>query len=242
MKVLVILLFFSTSLFPRTAEEIIREMDSKIYGTSSVGQFQITVHRSRFTRTILLNSWEDRNVDSSFMKILSPKKDSGITFLKIKNNLWQYIPKIGKEIKIEGSLMQDSWMGSDFSNDDLVKSSSIVNDYTHTLLPSDKDDEYKLELKPKPTAPVTWSRLVFRVTKKDLLPVEQLFYDHKNRLSRKMEYSEYKTIDGKLIPTFMKMSTINNDKVTSVTDMRYLKIKFNAKIPASKFSKANLRR
>ena len=142
-----------------SALEIVRTIDKSLRGESSQGRLEILIERPRMKRSIILDSWEERKSERSFMRIIEPKKDKGIAFLKWGENLWQYIPKIGKEIKIEGSLMQDSWMGSDFTNDDLVKVTSIVDDYTHKFLPPPGPDQLTVEMVPKPTAPVVWSRV-----------------------------------------------------------------------------------
>lgn len=119
-----------------------------------------------------LESWENRKEKKTFIRILKPDKDRGITFLKWKNELWQYLPSIGKEIKVEGSLMQDSWMGSDFSNDDLVRSSSITEDYFQSIQKEDKDI-YEILLLPRPGAPVTWKKILYKIRKSDLMPLRQ---------------------------------------------------------------------
>ena len=114
-----------------TATRVIQRTENLLRGDNFYSRSRITIQKKRITRKMTFDNWDDRKNNESFIRILSPKKDRGISFLKLQKNLWQYIPKIGREIKIEDSLMQDSWMGSDFSNDDLVRESSIVDDYHH---------------------------------------------------------------------------------------------------------------
>ena len=236
--------FFSTTLTAAdpTAKEIIQSYEKKMRGNSSQGRFEITIIKPRTTRTFIIDSWEDSSGKRAFLRIIKPKKDSGTTFLKIDQNLWQYIPKIGKEIKVEGSLMQDSWMGSDMTNDDLVRATSIIDDFSHSFLKSSDPDHYRIQLIPKPEAAVIWSRLIIDVRKSDIMPVKEEFYDHKNRLARTMDFSEYKTMGGRYIPTYFTVKTIKADKVISSTSMKYINVIFDRPISDYIFSKANLRR
>ncbi|MDH5655590.1 MAG: outer membrane lipoprotein-sorting protein [Spirochaetia bacterium] len=225
-----------------SAKEIIKTIESKMKGTTSQGKYEITIARSRSKRTLLIESWEDSNQKKAFIKILKPKKDKGITFLKIDQNLWQYFPEVGKEIKIEGSMLQGNWMGSDMTNDDLVRATSIIDDYTHDFVNSNDQSLYKVELVPKPHAAVIWSRLVMHVRKSDILPVKQEFYDHKNRLARTMGYSEYKNMGGRIIPTIFTVKTIKGNRVISSTTLKYITVLFDRPISNYIFSRANLRR
>jgi len=224
------------------AHSIIQKMDEKFRGKSSAITMTIIIERPRFQRTMQVESWEDSVKDKSFIRILKPDKDRGVTFLKDKTNLWQYVPSIAQEIKIEGSLMQDSWMGSDFSNDDLVKKTSIVDDFDHTMLTSDSLDTYKIAMVPKPSAAVVWSKIIVHVRKADLLPAREEYYDHQNRMKRLMEFSDFRTLGGKFLPAKTVMHSIEKDKVVSRTTMTYNKAQFDMPVADSVFSKANMRR
>ena len=224
------------------AREIVRAMEKRFRGNTSAGRMGIIVKRPRFTRKLLLDSWEDTKKDFSFIRILKPEKDRGVTFLKRGKNLWQYIPGIGREIKIEGSLMHDSWMGSDFTNDDLVRSSSTVDDYFHKFLAAPSDKVYRIELIPRPEAIVVWGKVILDIRKEDSLPVLQKFYDHRGRLKKNLIFGNYKNMGGRLIPTRMEMQTIRSGRVASTTTMLYIKVRFDKKIPAHIFSKSNLRK
>ncbi len=243
----IMILSFFTSLIPvfgaePTAREVIDKMENRIYGDTFHSKLEIQIERPRFKRSLTVESWDDSKKDKSFIKILKPKRDQGVTFLKDKNNLWQYIPSIGKEIKIEGSLMQDSWMGSDFTNDDLMRTSTLSDDYTHKFLTSTDNSIYRIELRPLPTAAVVWSRIVVDVKKNGYLPTKQEFFDHKDRLKKRMVFQDYRRVDNRIIPTKYIMYTIENDRTVSTTAMMFLNIKFDMAIPAGIFSKANLRR
>ncbi|MCI5132049.1 MAG: outer membrane lipoprotein-sorting protein, partial [Candidatus Electrothrix sp. EH2] len=112
-----------------TAKEIIKKVEDNLNGKTAEMKITMTVKTKRAERTMKMQSWSVGK-DKSFIKILYPGKDKGITFLKMDNSMWQYVPRIEKTIKIPASMMLQSWMGSDFSNDDLVRESSISEDYT----------------------------------------------------------------------------------------------------------------
>lgn len=224
------------------ARDLVRRMENITRGNTSQTRMEITIERPRFTRTLVLEAWEDTRNNRSFIRILRPKKDEGVAFLKWGDKLWQYIPKIGKEIRIEGSLLQDSWMGSDFTNDDLVKSSSLMNDYDHSFLPDPGPGLKRILLTPKPGAPVAWGKVVMDVGATEALPVRQELYDHKGRLVKLQEFSDVRVMDGRRLPVQFVMHTIRNAKRVSATKMRFLTVRFDRGIPASVFSRANLRR
>jgi hypothetical protein len=224
-----------------TAYQVIKRGEEQMRGDTSYSKVKMTVEKTRFSRTMVFESYDSRVQEKFFIHILEPKKDKGTTFLKVKNNLWQYIPEIGKEIKIEASLMHDSWMGSDFTYDHLVKQSSIIEDYNHAFLETDKEDFYKIELTPKLGAPVTWNKIIIFSRKKDSLPVREEFYDHKDRLKKLMLLSNFKVMDGRLIPAKMVMGSVENGRVRSKTTMEFLTVDFNVSFSPYIFSKARLR-
>lgn len=236
------LIFCNTWALHPTAYQVIKAGEDAMRGRTSASTVKIIVERPRFKRTMLLKSYDDRVGNRFFIRILKPKKDKNVTFLKLNSNLWQYIPKIGKEIKIEASLMQDSWMGSDFSNDDLVKQSSIIDDYRHSFLEYPSKDFHKIQLIPKPGAPVVWSKVIIYSRKKDSLPVKEEFYDHKGRLKKIMLLTNIKKMGGRVIPSRMVMGTVRNGKVKSKTTMIYLSLKYNLKLKSRIFSRLQMRK
>lgn len=225
-----------------TALEVIKAGDDRTRGITAIARMEMIVHKRRVERSMTIDFWEDRKRDASFIRVVKPAKDAGVAFLRLQKNLWQYIPKLGKEIRIESSLMQESWMGSDFTNDDLVKESSVVEDYTHRFLDHPNPAEYKIELKPKPGVAVIWAKVIFVVNKETLLPTLEEFYDHKGRVKKRMVLSDVRMMGGRLIPTKLKMSTLKNGREDSYTIMIYKRVLFNRSIPASIFSKRNLRK
>ena len=185
---------------------------------------------------------ESRLNRKSFAEITSPKKDAGNRFLLIGSDMWHYVPKIQQTIKIAPSMMLQSWMGSDFSNDDIVKESSILHDYTHKLLGTEKMsgmDVYRVELIPKTDAAVVWGKILYFARTSDFLPVKQEFYSERGELRKVLTCSEFKTIGGRLIPTVYKMQPAGKDRYTI---MEIKDISFNIHIPARVFTLQNLTR
>ncbi|HBS06039.1 MAG TPA: outer membrane lipoprotein-sorting protein [Leptospiraceae bacterium] len=224
-----------------TAREVVNQMDQKTRGNTSQGLMELQIDRDRVHRSLLMQIWDESSTDRGFIRVLKPERDRGTAFLKVKNNMWQYVPSINKEIKIEGSLLQDSWMGSDFTNDDLLRATSVVDDYTHKFL-STSGEEYTIEMIPKPSAAVVWSRIVLKVRKSDYLPVEQQFFDHKGRLKKKMLYDKIQPMGGRTIPTRYQMISLENGREVSRTTLIFHQLQFNTGIPAHVFSKSNLRK
>jgi outer membrane lipoprotein-sorting protein len=226
-----------------TASEIIERSDEAIRGNTQIGIFEITIKTRRWTRTMKMKSYEIRKAKKSFAEIYEPKKDAGNRFLLIDKNMWQYVPKLQQTVKISPSMMLQSWMGSDFTNDDIVKESSIVNDYTHSIIGKETMDGhpcYKIQLLPKPDAAVVWGKILYYAREGDYLPVREEFYNEHNVLKKVMTCSSFKKMDDRLIPTLYKMQTVK--KSNRYTIMEIKRVKFDANIPENIFSLQNLKR
>lgn len=175
--------------------------------------------------------------------VTSPAKEKGIVYLKRKKEVWNWIPVLERVIKLPPSMMANSWMGTDFSNDDLVKESSVVDDYTHRMLGDTTINGlpcYQIELKPKSNTAVVWGKLKVAVDKKDYLELYTEFYDEGNALVSTMQGSEVKVMDGRLIPTKITMIPVN--KKNQKTEIIYKSILFNRTIGDSFFSLDQIQR
>ncbi|MBN2159050.1 MAG: outer membrane lipoprotein-sorting protein [Spirochaetes bacterium] len=235
-----------------TAKEIIDRAENAIRGDSMVSLVEMTIKTRRWTRTMKIKSWDNRIAKKSFAEILSPKKDAGNRFLMIKSEklMWHYNPDIGKEMKIHPSMMLQSWMGSDFTNDDIVKESSIIDDYTHTLEGKKTIDGYEcyaINMTPKPDAAVVWGKMIYYARASDCLPVRQEFYDQHGKLKKLLTCGNFKTMSGRLIPTTLKMVTMKKKRegqqpTDEYTLMEIKDVRFNVKIPNRMFSLQNLKR
>lgn len=226
-----------------SATEIITESEKAVRGNSQTSTIEITIKTRRWTRTLKLKSWENRLRKQSFSEIYAPAKDAGNRFLLIDRNMWHYVPKLQQTIKISPSMMLQSWMGSDFTNDDIVKESSIVVDYTHRLEGTSTVDGFrchKIVLSPKPKAAVVWGKIVYYAREKDYLPVREEFYNEHGVLKKVMTCGEFQIMHDRTIPTMYKMVTTG--KEDQYTLMKIKEVRFNIAIPARTFSLQNLTR
>lgn len=225
-----------------TAEQIVKKSEDLLRGRTSHAVFEMTIVTPRWQRTLKLEGWFD-GTERALIRILAPPKEEGVASLKIGNNMWNYLPKVDRVIKIPPSMMMQSWMGSDFTNDDVVRESSMARDYTANLLGVDSLDgarAYELELIPKPEAAVVWGKIRFWVRKKDFVPLRTEFYNERGELIRVLKFSKIKRMHDRVIPTVWEM--IPQKKEGRKTVIRVLEIQFNVRLDKNLFSLRNLRR
>ncbi|HIJ79650.1 MAG: outer membrane lipoprotein-sorting protein [Desulfobulbaceae bacterium] len=223
-----------------TAAEIIKKVEDNLNGETARLAIAMTVKTSRTQRTVRLESFSI-GTDKSFIRIAYPKKDEGITFLKVDKQMWQYVPRIEKIIKIPASMMQQSWMGSDFSNDDLIKESSISKDYDANLLGEDGSG-FSLELIPHPEAPVVWGKIIMGVSRSSFLPTEVDYFDEEGVLVRTLYYREVQRFAGRLYPSLWVMEPKTPDKAGHQTIVRVEAAEFDQPIDPEYFTKRALKR
>ncbi len=225
------------------ATSIIRKVDEKMRGTvSSYGEMSMTIVRPSWSREVTMKAWT-KGSELSLILITAPARDKGTVFLKRHQEMWNWRPTIDRTIKMPPSMMMQSWMGSDFTNDDLVRESSIVNDYTHRLLGSARLDEYecwKIEMTPKPEAPVVWGRIVTWIEKKDFLQLRAEFFDEEGELINIMTAADIRKLGGKVLPAELTMTPA--DKPGHKTVIRYRDLVFDKPIEDRFFSEQNMRR
>lgn len=236
MKLLLLTSAFTSLLLSQSAREIVATSEDLLKGETSKGTFRMTISTPDYMRTMEINSWWIGN-EKALIVITSPRREAGNKTLKVKNELWMYLRNTETTIKVPPSMMLQSWNASDFTNDDLVRESSIVDDYTMEIVSEERIAEaptWKIELLPKPTAPVVWGKIYHWIRKGDFLPTRTEYYDEKGTLVRTMEYSNFKEFDGRKIPATWTM--INNAKPGRETRFEYLDIDFNVKISDRIFS------
>jgi outer membrane lipoprotein-sorting protein len=232
----------SATTHAQSAIEIVRKADLNMRGESSESEIVMTIVRPNWSRAITMKGWS-MGTQYSMVYITAPARDAGTSFLKRRNEIWNWVPNIGRTVKLPPSMMMQSWMGSDFTNDDLVRESSIVDDYTHTLLGEDTIEGFschKIEMKPKPDAPVVWDRVLVWISKDDYLQLRSEFYDEFGALVNIMVGSDVKVFDGRKIPSRLEMIPV--DKKGHKTIMEYKKLTFKTNLKEDFFSVANMRR
>ena len=235
-KMLLLLLLACEILTAQDALEIVRKSENLLKGISSKGRFRMTVETPDFTRTTEMEAWWIGN-DKALIVITSPKRESGNKTLKVNNELWMYLRNTETTIKVPPSMMLQSWNGSDFTNDDLVRESSLTDDYTMRILSEEECDGtpgWKIEMLPKPSAPVVWGRLVHWIRKKDVLPTRTEYYDEKGTLMRTMKYTDIRQFGNRSVPS--KWEVTNNVKPGHRTSFEYLEVQFDIPISDKVFS------
>lgn len=239
---LLLALILAFSVTAQDIKEIVRKSDEKFRGSSSSGSFSMTIERPTWSRTISMKSWA-LGTDYSLIYVTAPAKEKGQVFLKRKGEMWNWVPSIERMVKIPPSMMMQSWMGSDFTNDDLVRESSIVKDYTHKLLGDETIDNYpcyKVELIPLENAPVVWGKVLMWVSKKDFLWLKAEFYDEDGILVNTEILSDIKKMDDRIIPCRMEM--IPADKEGQKTIMIFENTDFDVPLKEDFFSIQNMKK
>ncbi len=224
-----------------SALEIVRQSDRKTRGKSSKSSMTAQIIRPKYTRTMSMTGWS-LGTEYSMILITGPKKDEGTVFLKRGNELWNWIPSIERIIKLPPSMMSQNWMGTDFTNDDLVKQSSIVVDYNHKIIGEEVMGGYpcwKIEMIPKPESAVVWGKVLIWISKDSYMQMRVEFYDEDGSLVNTMIGSEPKTFDGVLLPSRLEM--IPADKPGNKTVLITKTLKFNIAIDESFFTTRNMR-
>jgi len=202
----------------------------------------MTVIRPDWSRSVTIKNWQ-KGDRLTMLLITAPAKDKGQVFLKIQTDMWNWVPSIEKMIKIPPSMMMQSWMGSDFTNDDLVRESSIVKDYTHKLAGEETVAGYpcyKIELTALEDAPVVWGKVLMWVSKKDYLWLKAEFYDEEGSLVNTEILSDIKKMDDRVIPTRMEM--IPADKKGQKTIMIFENTDFDVPLKEDFFSIQNMKK
>jgi outer membrane lipoprotein-sorting protein len=238
----ILICFIVSGLRAQSAYEIVKLADEKMRGETSQSTMIIRTIRPKWSREMTLKTWT-KGTSYAVLLIQSPAKDKGTCFLKKKKEVWNWIPSLERSIKLPPSMMSQSWMGTDFTNDDLVKESSALEDYTHTITGDtviDGRDCYIIKFTPKPEAAVVWGKLLVSIDKKDFLELHTLFFDEDEKLLNTMNAYDIKMMDGRLIPTRLEM--IPEDKKNQKTVIIYQSIVFNRPISDSFFSLENIKR
>ncbi len=240
-SLLIVLSLLTDSLLcGQNAREIVRKAEDNARGKTSTATMDITTVRPKWTRTMEIKAWM-KGTDYALLLVKSPAKDKGTAFLKRKKEVWNWLPSLERTIKLPPSMMSQSWMGTDFANDDLVKESSLVDDYEHTLLGTEKQGDslcYKIQMIPKPEAAVIWGKIILWITQKEFLQLRAEFYDESGGLVNTMVSSDVKKIGGRLLPTRLEMTPA--DKKGHQTVIEYKNLEFDKPIADSFFTTGNM--
>jgi outer membrane lipoprotein-sorting protein len=242
--VIFVLLFFSATAISQdlTATEIVQKADNLQRGNSSRGTMIMKIIRPKWTREIRMKNWS-LGRDYSMTYIMAPPKDKGQVFLKRKNEMWNWVPSISRMIKIPPSMMSQGWMGSDYTNDDILKESSIVVDYDHKLIGEEEVSGipcYEIEMLPKEEAAVVWGKVIKWISKEKFWQLKSEYFNEDGELIRTEIASKVKQYGDRKLPSHLEI--IPADKPGQKTVVDVPEAEFNIKLEESFFSLQNMKR
>ena len=218
------------------AQKIIEDMEFLYRGVASRATLTMTVITPLNKRTLKMSS-ASLGQDYALYRILEPKKESGISTLKREQEMWNYFPKINKVIKVPPSMMMGSWMGSDVTNDDLLRETELIDAYDLSMKIS--ESEYVITLFPKSDTVTVWAKIDYIVDRKAMLPREQIFYDERDRKIRRMEFSETKEFEGRFLPSRISVTPINKPGYKTIVE--YTSLNFEpSDVEKNIFTRRNL--
>ena len=231
-------IFFSTYAIASNLdpEIILNNVDDIYRSNASHGILTLSVKTSNWQRSLTLEQWSKGN-DMHLLKVLKPKKEKNLATLRVDKNVWNYMPKVKRVVKIPSSMMSSSWMGSHFTNDDLVKQSRMVIDYDFSITYEglrDGVDIVEISCIPKKNAAVVWGKVEVIVYRNDFIPLRIVYYDEDLKLSRTLKFSNIQVLGGKKIPLQMKM--VPTDEPEESTAILWEKIEFDLAIKDDFFS------
>ena len=225
-----------------TADSIIKKSQDKFTGAQTTASITITIQRPKWTRTMGIKSWS-KGTKFSMNLITAPARDKGTVFLKRDKEVWNWIPSVERIIKLPPSMMSQSWMGTDLTNDDLVRESSVEKDFTHTLLGKETvggRECYKIQSVAKEEAAVVWGKIVSWIDVKDYIQMKAQFFDEDNELVNTFNSMNVKMMGGKMIAS--KMEIAPADKKNQKTIFEYTSLDFTTPISDDFFTVQNMKR
>ncbi len=226
-----------------SAREIVKTADENLNGEkTAISSLSMTIVRPGWERSIEMKNWTSGR-DFALTLITAPARDKGQSFLKRQNEMWNWNPRIGRLIKLPPSMMSQGWMGSDYTNDDILKESSVVDDYHHELIGEELLEGrpcYKIRMVAKADADVIWGSQIRWIDKKNFVLLKSELYDEDDYLMRTELSKKIKRIDGRLIPT--RIELIPAEEEGHMTILEIKEAKFNSPIKEGFFSQQNMKR
>ncbi|HTO71397.1 MAG TPA: outer membrane lipoprotein-sorting protein [Myxococcota bacterium] len=229
------------------AAEIVRRAEDALRGNTAEMKLRMAITTPRWSRELVVRTWDDRPHDRSFVRVLEPEKDKGTAFLRDHDAFWTWLPRVERAMRIPPSMMLQSWMGSDFTNDDLARESSLEKDYVPVLLAGQELEgvpAYQLELRPKPEAPVVWAKVELWIEKARYAPLLYTYYDepqpgHFEPL-RTLRFSDIHEVQGRPLPHAWEM--VPMDKPGHSTRVTLEEVKLDQVLADDIFTQSNLRK
>lgn len=238
-------LFFALFSLPAGAQnpaEIIDRMEQAMRGNSNYAESTMRIERPRYQREVSMRSWM-LGRDYSMIIITAPSRDEGTAYLMRENDIWNYDPRIDRTIRLPSSMMAQSWMGSDFTNDDLVRDSDMVEDFEHEILRTEEYEgrqAYVIKMIPKPDTPVVWGKVKMWVCTESYIQLRVENYDQQNELVNIMMLDEIREMGGRKIPARITVKPVGKDNERTI--LTYDKLEFDVEINRRFFTQENMQR
>ena len=220
----------------QSARDIMDLVDQLMRGESSIARITMDIQTENWDRSLTLRTWS-LGTDHSLIRIETPQREAGTATLMANQEVWNYLPRVDRTIKVPSSMMAGSWMGSHLTNDDLVKESRLVDDYE---IEREGTEVWEFLLTPLPEAPVVWGKIRYAVRKQDFMPLWARYYDESDEIVRTMTFSDFRLMGSRLVPAVMTMQPA--DKPEETTVIRYHELDFDVDLDEDDFSLRNLRR
>ena len=229
--------------YAQNPQEILRKSEEKRRGiNSSQAEMTMTIIRPEWSREMKMKSWS-QGEDFALILVTAPARDKGTANLKRKKEVWSWVPRIERTIKLPPSMMSQSWMGSDLKNEDLVQEYSLISDYDHRMLDPETIEGrlcHQIELIPHEDAAVVWGKIIMWIDQKDLLQLKTEFYDEDDYHINTMRATEIKELGGRILPT--RMEIVPQEEEGHKTVLEYHDIVFDKNLPAAFFTVQNMKR
>lgn len=225
----------------RELQAVVQAVDKLWFGQRSTADVSMTVKTENYERVLKLTYWVEGK-DQTLIRITAPAKEKGTSTLKSGKDIYNYLPKISRTIKVSAALRSGSWMGSHFTNDDLLKATRFADDYTAKLLKkagTGAAERWTIELTPKPATAVPWSKVVMELNKATSIPSQQEFFDDQSALIRTITFADVKDLGGRTVPSLVRVTPA--DKPTEYTELHYEKIDRTVKFDGAFFSLSRLK-
>jgi len=224
------------------AKKILREVDDMWRGKSSRVNFSMKVKTANYSRNLTMEGWS-KGKEKTLVRITFPLKEKGTATLKSGNSIYTYLPKTDRTIRLTSGMMMGSWMGSHFTNDDLVKESRMEEDYDPDITFEGERDGLEIiefTLIPKPEAPVVWGKKIVTVRAKSHIPIQEFYYDEDMQLVRTISFTDIKVLGGRRLASVLRV--VPQDKPGEYTELVYNEMEFDINLKNSFFSIARLKR
>jgi len=232
---------FSSFAQDLSARDIVKKANDKATGLTSQGTMKMTIVRPDWSREVTMKSWS-KGTQYYLIYITEPVRDKGQVFMKRDQDMWNWMPSINRMIKLPPSMMGQSWMGSDFTNDDLVRMNSILDDFTHQIVDSENTGGYEcyiIELIPKPEAAVVWGKIKLWISKEDFYELKGEYYDEDEQLVNEMVSSDIRQMGDRKLPSRTVMVPV--DKPGNQTILEMVDVVFNKPLEDDFFSQQNMK-